>query len=74
MKAWNLIGRPAQTARKEPKPAAEIDVTEKKTDVPAEKPATLSKNAPPTGTNQPRKANFSRYILDNPDSIPSFSR
>ena len=74
IRAWNLIGRPAQTARKEPKPAAEIDVTEKKTDVPAEKPATLSKNAPPTGTNQPRKANFSRYILDNPDSVPSFSR
>ena len=53
---------------------AEIDVPAKKTVVPAEKPATLSKNTQPTGTNQPRKANFSRYILDNPDSIPSFSR
>jgi hypothetical protein len=74
IRAWNLIGRPAQTARKEPKPAAEIGVPAKKTVVPAEKPATLSKNTQPTETNQPRKANFSRYILDNPDSIPSFSR
>lgn len=74
IRAWNLIGRPAQTARKEPKPAAEIDVPAKKTVVPAEKPATLSKNTQPTGTNQPRKANFSRYILNNPDSVPSFSR
>jgi hypothetical protein len=74
MKAWNLTGRPAQMAREEPKPAAKIDFTAKETDIPAEKPATLSKNTPPTETNQPRKANFSRYILNNPDSVPSFSR